>query len=140
MRNDTGHQLCKFDTNRITNSKMADKMAAVFCKGIAVSQAFIFHFKWYSLLHFAVCQLLCWAFLSLSVTVYEIFSVDICLTLALILDSAKVECRPKYTDRRTISDILCGGNSKVCSTCYSFRDDHVKSAQLVSILIFDLRK
>ena len=30
------------------------------CKGMAVSQAFIFHFKWYSLLHFAVCQLQCW--------------------------------------------------------------------------------
>ena len=29
---------------------------------MAVSQAFIFHFMWYSLL-FAVCQLLCWAFL-----------------------------------------------------------------------------
>ena len=29
MRNDTGHQLYKFDTNRITNSKMANKMAAV---------------------------------------------------------------------------------------------------------------
>ena len=30
---------------------------------MAVSQAFIFHFKFYSILHFAVCQLLCWAFL-----------------------------------------------------------------------------
>ena len=36
-----------------------------FCKAIAVSQAFIFHFKWYSILHFAVSQLLCWAFLSI---------------------------------------------------------------------------
>ena len=34
-----------------------------FCKAMAVSQAFIFHFKCYSILHFAVCQLLCWAFL-----------------------------------------------------------------------------
>ena len=33
------------------------------CKGMAVSQAFMFHVKWYSLLHFAVCQLLCCAFL-----------------------------------------------------------------------------
>ena len=33
------------------------------CKGMAVSQAFIFHFKWYSLLPFAICQLLGWAFL-----------------------------------------------------------------------------
>ena len=31
---------------------------------MAVSQAFIFHFKCYSILYFAVCQLLCWAFLS----------------------------------------------------------------------------
>ena len=31
------------------------------CKGMAVSQAFIFHFKCYSILNFAVCQLLCWA-------------------------------------------------------------------------------
>ena len=29
VRNDTGHQLQKFATNWITNSKMADKMAAV---------------------------------------------------------------------------------------------------------------
>ena len=34
-----------------------------FCKVMAVSQAFIFQFKCYSILHFAVCQLLCWAFL-----------------------------------------------------------------------------
>ena len=27
------------------------------CKDIAVSQAFILHFKWYSILQFAVCQL-----------------------------------------------------------------------------------
>ena len=29
MRNDSAHQLQKFDTNPITNSKMVDKMAAV---------------------------------------------------------------------------------------------------------------
>ena len=29
VRNDSAHQLYKFDTNRITNSKMANKMAAV---------------------------------------------------------------------------------------------------------------
>ena len=34
-----------------------------FSKAMAVSQAFIFHFKCYSILHFAVCQFLCWAFL-----------------------------------------------------------------------------
>ena len=34
-----------------------------FYKAMAVSQAFIFHFKWYNILHFAVYQLLCWAFL-----------------------------------------------------------------------------
>ena len=61
MRNDTGRQFKKFDTNQITNPKMADKMTA--CKAMAVSQVFIFHFNCYSLLHFAVYQLLCWAFL-----------------------------------------------------------------------------
>ena len=34
-----------------------------FCKAMAVSQAFIFHFMCYSLLHFVVYHLLCWAFL-----------------------------------------------------------------------------
>ena len=29
MRNDSAHQLLKFDTNPVTSSKMADKMAAV---------------------------------------------------------------------------------------------------------------
>ena len=29
MRNDTGYQLWKFDTNPIENSKIADKMTAV---------------------------------------------------------------------------------------------------------------
>ena len=32
-------------------------------KGMAIPQAFIFHCKCYSILHFAVCQLLGWAFL-----------------------------------------------------------------------------
>ena len=32
------------------------------CKALAVSQAFIFHFKCYSILQFAACQLLGWAF------------------------------------------------------------------------------
>ena len=35
MRNDSAHQLLKFDTNPITNSKMAEKMAAVQGKVIA---------------------------------------------------------------------------------------------------------
>ena len=39
----------------LPSSKIADKMGAV--------QAFIFYFKCYSILHFAVCQLLCWPFL-----------------------------------------------------------------------------
>ena len=64
MQNYTKNQLYKFDTNRITNSKMADKMAAMKGYG-SISVAFIFHFKCYSILHFAVCQLLCSAFLLL---------------------------------------------------------------------------
>ena len=38
---------------------------------MAVSQAFIFHFKCYSILHFAVCQLPCWAFLFKLLLCYE---------------------------------------------------------------------
>ena len=34
-----------------------------FCKAMTVSQAFIFQFKCYHILHFAICQLLCWAYL-----------------------------------------------------------------------------
>ena len=49
--------LIQIDTNRITKSKMADKMAAVQMHG-CISSVYIY-FKWYSLLHFAVCQLLC---------------------------------------------------------------------------------
>ena len=41
MRNDTGHQLYKFDTNRITNSNMADKMAAVQSKVTAYRIVFL---------------------------------------------------------------------------------------------------
>ena len=33
------------------------------CKAMTVSQAFILHFKCYSILHFAVCQHIRWAFL-----------------------------------------------------------------------------
>ena len=35
------------------------------CKAMDGSQAFIFHFKCYSILHFAVCPLLRWSFLLL---------------------------------------------------------------------------
>ena len=43
------------------------------CKAMAVSQAFIFHFKCYSLLPFAVCQLLRWlSFL------YFMFKINVC--------------------------------------------------------------
>ena len=45
-----------------------------FCKVMAVSQEFIFYFKCYSILHFAVGQLLCWAFLlSLSLVKHSAF-------------------------------------------------------------------
>ena len=46
--------------NMVTRLRLQDNC---FCKAMAVSQAFIFHFKCYSILHFAVCRLLCWAFL-----------------------------------------------------------------------------
>ena len=42
---------------------MAGKLVAVQMHGCISSVYIFFHFKWYSLLHFAVRQLLCWAFL-----------------------------------------------------------------------------
>ena len=45
------------------------------CKGTAISQAFIFHIKYYSILHFAVCQLLGWALLFPFMTIqHKIFN------------------------------------------------------------------
>ena len=41
MRNDTEHQLYKFDTNRITNSLMAGKMASVQSKVTAYGIVFL---------------------------------------------------------------------------------------------------
>ena len=41
VRNDTGHHLYKFNTNRITNSKMVDKMAAVQSKITAYRMVFL---------------------------------------------------------------------------------------------------
>ena len=40
-----------------------------FCKAMAVSQAFIFQFKCYSILHFAVCQLQYWAFFVIDIII-----------------------------------------------------------------------
>ena len=76
------YQLLKFDTNRITNSKMADKMATVQ------------HYNWLYLrkLHFAVWQLLRWPFLSwLLITVYLPYEDDGNSIHALGLQLAGVE-------------------------------------------------
>ena len=56
MRNDTGHQLYKFDRNLITNSKMADKMAAEQGCGCISSVYISFQVLWN-------IAFLCWAFL-----------------------------------------------------------------------------
>ena len=43
--------------NIITSCRQLLVQDNCFCKALAVSQAFIFHFKCYSILHFSVCQL-----------------------------------------------------------------------------------
>ena len=81
------------------------------CKGMAVSQAFIYYFKWYSLLHFAVCQLLCWAFLF-----YLTF-----------------EAKSKYANRKLISDFTYEATQVAQNDEWSFRNcaaSFVKSQRL----------
>ena len=51
---------------------MADKMAAV--QGYGCISSIYISLNWYSLLHFAVCQLLCWAFLFSLVFMFSLFS------------------------------------------------------------------
>ena len=66
MRNDTGQQLQKFDTNRITNSKMAAKMAAVqgYGSNSSVYISFQVHIAFrhmpVSMLAFLVCDCMHW--------------------------------------------------------------------------------
>ena len=50
---------------------------------------------------------------ALSVTVYEIFPVKICVTTTLGLEWAKV--RYKYANRNQTFDFLFDGDSNVCS-------------------------
>ena len=66
-----------------------------FCKAVAVSQAFIFHFKCYSILHFAVCQLLRWAFLYIARTSFCLRDSSVAYTI-LFLDA---ETPPDLIDR-----------------------------------------
>ena len=51
-----------------------------------VSQAFLFHFKCYSILHFAVCQLPYWAFL-LSISTHILFPIRVTIIKLIIMAS-----------------------------------------------------
>ena len=66
------------------------------CKCMAVSQALIFHFKWYSLLHFAICQLLCWPFLLCLRVPETIFALNIFPYSFFMSSSTGNHIRPQY--------------------------------------------
>ena len=75
---------------------------------------------------------------ALSVTVYEIFTVKLCMTSTLTFKMGKVQC--KHTNRKPMSDFLCLGNRNICSICHRLRDNYVQSTEMVSIRIFDRKK
>ena len=100
------------------------------CKGMAVSQALIFHFKWYSLLHFAVWQLLCWAFLLNKLVVSEQDNSDKLRNKSSIHpDSGR---RPKWMSFRVVltNKGLCARLMPSGPTFISFRSPSSSSARL----------
>ena len=74
----------------------------------------------------ATPSLLAVAMFVVSVTVREILTVEICITLTLTSRTAKVKC--KYANRKATSDYLCVGNNNVCPICHRLRD--VKSRKV----------
>ena len=60
----------------------------------------------------------------LSITIYEIFTAKICMTLTLTFTMAMVKC--KYTNRKPISNFQCIGYSNNCSICHRLRDIRIK--------------
>ena len=53
---------------------------------MAVSQAFMFHFKYYSILHFAVCELLGWDFLYYYRSIVQESEIGLMLFIILMAD------------------------------------------------------
>ena len=92
------------------------------CKGMAVSQTFIFHFKWYSLLHFALCQILCWAFL---------LSVLVCVCVSRHATPRHVTSRHVMSHHHHVTP--CPVTLDGITLCISYRNDAVESNDMVVI-------
>ena len=60
---------------------------------------------------------------ALLVTVYEIFAVEMCLTLTLIFKWSKFKC--KVTNQKPINKFTYVGNCNICSICHRLRDNYV---------------
>ena len=58
--------------------------------------------------------------LALSVTQYEIFAIEMCITLTRPLECAERKCR--YANRKATHDFLFDDNSSVCSVSHHLRD------------------
>ena len=82
---------------------------------MAVSQAFIFHFKFYSILHLAVRQLLCWAFL------FYFLSYG--------------DKKARY-NRRTASDTVKRGDNSTLLLYYRTSNRCVRTVMLYILLLF----
>ena len=59
---------------------------------------------------------------ALSIIVYEILAVEMCMTLTWTFRMGKDKC--KYTNRTPTGNFLCIDNSNVCSMCHRLLDIH----------------
>ena len=57
-----------------------------------------------------------------SVTISEIFAVELSMTLTLTFTNAKVKSKYKCANRKPLCDVIFDDNSNVGSICYNFRD------------------
>ena len=70
---------------------------------------------------------------ALSITVYEIFAVDICMTLTLTFGMGYGHTQIIYANRKPKKDFLFNGNSNVNSINYRLRD--IRSRNLHDLVL-----
>ena len=83
------------------------------CKGMAVSQVYIFHFKWYSLLHFVVCRFY-FLFIGLSQVNKDANAVLNLLAMLRLKSRALIGCYSALSDSVYMRHIHFNCKSKFC--------------------------
>ena len=83
----------------------------------------------------------CWTYylmalviFNLSATIYEIFWIEICMTLTLTFimgQGQMVKC--KYTNRKSTGDFLCIGNNNICPSSHRLRDIRSKFCMTLTL-------